>query len=95
MIMIAEAGLSTSVYIPPAFSHLSLVLVLITLHTFSHLAFMIEKFGGASHEAFVELKRGFYLALDVLASDTGKSEQFVKGLCNKIWSSRFASTHPV
>lgn len=93
--MITEAGLSTSVYIPPAFSHSSSALALITLRTFSHLAFVIEKFGGAGHGAFAELKRGFYLALDVLASNADESEQFVKGLCHEIWSSGFVSTHPV
>ncbi|KAG8214732.1 hypothetical protein J3R82DRAFT_9820 [Butyriboletus roseoflavus] len=94
-IMITEAGLSTSVYIPPAFSHSSSALALITLRTFSHLAFVIEKFGGAGHGAFAELKRGFYLALDVLANNPDESEQFVRGLCDEIWSSEFLSTHPV
>lgn len=94
-IMITEAGLSTSVYIPPAFSHSSAALALITLRTFSHLAFVIEKFGGAGHGAFAELKRGFYLALDVLANYADESEQFVRGLCDEIWSSGLPSTHPV
>ncbi|KAF8133976.1 hypothetical protein EV363DRAFT_1214665 [Boletus edulis] len=94
-IMITEAGLSTSVYIPPAFSHSSAALALITLRTFSHLAFVIEKFGGAGHGAFAELKRGFYLALDVLANNADESEQFVKGLCDEMWSGGFASTHSV
>lgn len=93
--MITEAGLSASVYIPPAFSHSSAALALITLRTFSHLAFVIEKFGGAGHGAFAELKRSFYLALDVLANNADESEQFVKGLCDEMWSSGFVSTHPV
>lgn len=90
-----EAGLSTSVYIPPAFSHSSAALALITLRTFSHLAFVIEKFGGAGHGAFTELKRGFYLALDVLANNADESEQFVKGLCDEMWSSGLLPMHPV
>lgn len=93
--MITEAGLSTSIYIPPAFSHSSAALALTTLRTFSHLAFVIEKFGGAGHGAFAELKRAFYLALDVLANNPDESEQFVRGLCDEMWSSGFASMHPV
>ncbi|KAG9315619.1 hypothetical protein JVU11DRAFT_3261 [Chiua virens] len=94
-IMMTEAGLSTSVYIPPAFCHSSSALALITLRTFSHLAFVIDKFGGAGHGAFTELKRGFYLALDVLANNPDESEQFVKGLFDEIWTSGFTPTHPV
>lgn len=90
--MITEAGLSSSVYIPPVFSHSSSALALITLRAFSHLAFVIEKFGGAGHGAFSELKRGFYLALDVLVNNADESEQFVRGLCDEMWSS---GTHPV
>lgn len=93
--MITEAGLSTSIYISPAFSHSSAALALTTLRTFSHLAFVIEKFGGAGHGTFAELKRAFYLALDVLANNPDESEQFVRGLCDEMWSSGFASMHPV
>ncbi|KAF9236500.1 hypothetical protein BU15DRAFT_89117 [Melanogaster broomeanus] len=92
-IMIAEAGLSATIYVPPALCASTAALALIVLRTLSHLAFVIEKFGGAGHGAFAELKRAFYLALDVLASNQEESEQFVMGICEEIWSSGHASTH--
>ncbi|KIM89224.1 hypothetical protein PILCRDRAFT_768547 [Piloderma croceum F 1598] len=66
-----------------------------TLQTLSHLSFIISQFGGVtttstSSTDFPELKKTFYIALDVLTSseregssaeDGGIGEQFVKRLC--------------
>ncbi|KAF9219266.1 hypothetical protein BS17DRAFT_789773 [Gyrodon lividus] len=94
-IMITEAGLSATVYVPSALDHSTSALALIVLRTLSYLAFIIEKFGGAGHGALAELKRAFYLALDVLASNQEESEQFVEGICEEIWSSGHISAHHV
>ncbi|KAF8843207.1 hypothetical protein BDN67DRAFT_964560 [Paxillus ammoniavirescens] len=94
-IMITEAGLSATVYVPSALGHSTAALALIELRTLSYLAFVIEKFGGAGHGAFAELKQAFYLALDVLGSTREESEQFVKGICEEIWTSGHVSTHHV
>jgi hypothetical protein len=58
-------------------------LALATLRTLSHLSFVITKFGGVtstSSAGFAELKRVFYMALDVLGGDVEGSETFVKAL---------------
>ncbi|KAH7885077.1 hypothetical protein F5I97DRAFT_1928494 [Phlebopus sp. FC_14] len=94
-IMIAEAGLSAIVYVPPTLAHSAPALALAVLRTFSHLAFVIEKFGGAGHGTFIDLKRAFYLALDVLAGNQVDSEQFLKGICEEIWSNMLDASHPV
>ncbi|KAH7910858.1 hypothetical protein BJ138DRAFT_1172912 [Hygrophoropsis aurantiaca] len=57
-------------------------LALATLRTLFHLSFVIAQFGGAGHGAFAELKKTFYLALDILATDTRASEQFARELCD-------------
>ncbi|KIJ59494.1 hypothetical protein HYDPIDRAFT_118489 [Hydnomerulius pinastri MD-312] len=94
-IMVAEAGLSCTPYLPQTLTHSSPSHALRILRTLSHLSFIIEKFGGAGHGAFTELKRAFYLALDILAADGGESEQFVKGVCDEVWQGGYAGTHSV
>ncbi|EIW81326.1 hypothetical protein CONPUDRAFT_144146 [Coniophora puteana RWD-64-598 SS2] len=61
-------------------------LALSTLHTLSHLSFVISQFGGAGQGAFSELKREFYLALDILSADKQESERFVEELCRPFLS---------
>lgn len=89
--MIVQAVLTTVVYVPqptqetpapPIPSAHSFALT--ALRVFSHLSFVLPKFGGVTSTAensFVELKKVFYTALDVLSSDAGESEKFVRMLC--------------
>jgi hypothetical protein len=57
-------------------------LALATLRTFWHLSFIITHFGGVTATDLPELRKAFFLALDVLGSDARLSEQFVvKELC--------------
>ncbi|KAG2065595.1 hypothetical protein BDR04DRAFT_1108247 [Suillus decipiens] len=83
VIMITEAGLSALVYIPstPAVLPFTSTLAEIVLQALSHLSFVIAQFGGAGHGAFDELKRLFYLALDVLGSDVIESNKYARDLC--------------
>ena len=93
-IMIVQAVLSTLVYVPqpPQESHASTSqpsqtphsFALTALHIFSHLSFVLPQFGGVTSTAqnsFVELKKVFYTALDILSSEPTESERFVKILC--------------
>ncbi|TCD60595.1 hypothetical protein EIP91_009826 [Steccherinum ochraceum] len=95
-IMIVQAVLTTVVYVPqptqetPAHTSATTPIpsahsfALTALHIFSHLSFVLPQFGGVTSTAensFVELKKVFYTALDVLASDAGESERFVRMLC--------------
>ncbi|KAG2113665.1 hypothetical protein BD769DRAFT_1490433 [Suillus cothurnatus] len=84
VIMITEAGLSALVYIPSSSAVLprNSTLAVIVLQTLSHLSFVIAQFGGAGHGAFDELKRLFYLALDVLGSDVAESNEYARRLCD-------------
>jgi hypothetical protein len=73
-VMISDAALSALVYVPPSSSSLPhpTSLALQTLHTLSHLSFVITKFGGVtttSTSSFKELKKIFYTALDLSAAD--------------------------
>ncbi|KAI6114154.1 hypothetical protein F5141DRAFT_1195176 [Pisolithus sp. B1] len=70
-------------------------LALAVLRGLYHLAFVIENFGGAGHNAFPELKRAFYLALDILAEHKAESEHFVQQLCEELWSNAYDLSHPV
>jgi hypothetical protein len=106
--MIADAALSTVVYVPPvpspsptipyipiptsisvpppptsASTPTSSTLALTTLHALSHLAFVISQFGGVTttSQGFSELKKTFYLALDILAQSEEESDRFVRELC--------------
>jgi hypothetical protein len=68
-----------------------------TLHIFSNLSFTLPQFGGvsstASEGSFVELKRVFYTALDVLAADELESARFVHELRESMENSQ-ARTWP-
>lgn len=83
VIMITEAGLSALVYIPSTSAVLpsTSTLAAIVLQALSHLSFVITQFGGAGYGAFDELKRLFYLALDILGSDVTKSNEYARHLC--------------
>lgn len=83
VIMITEAGLSALVYVPStsAVPSSTSTLAVIVLQALSHLSFVITQFGGAGHSAFDELKRLFYLALDVLGSDVTESNKYARHLC--------------
>ena len=89
-IMISQAVLSTVVFVPhpadvatsPTSSPQALATTI--LRTLSHLAFVVHQFGGVtatSAGGFPELKRVFYMALDVLASGPAESERFVTEYC--------------
>ena len=94
-IMVTEAGLSGLVYVPPTLGHMAPSLALAVLRSLSHLAFVIQKFGGAGHGAFKELKRAFYLTLDILAVHTAESQHFVQQLCEGWWSNAHDLSHPI
>jgi hypothetical protein len=53
------------------------------LRTLGHLSFVIVQFGGVSSAqgGFAELKKVFYLAHDILATDTVESEKLAYSLC--------------
>ncbi|KAF8969004.1 hypothetical protein BDZ97DRAFT_1797362 [Flammula alnicola] len=105
-IMLAEAVLSTSVYLPPNSSHLAPAsLALQVLSILSHLSFVISEFGGVTTttQGFEHLKKTFYLALDVLAHGEGehgdsglKAEAYVQQACFALNSQRAetAATSP-
>ncbi|KAF7767893.1 hypothetical protein Agabi119p4_7136 [Agaricus bisporus var. burnettii] len=75
VVMISEAILSSVVYIKPASSPYnqasttSSELALQVLHIFSHFSFIISQFGGVTSTSpgFEQLKKTFYLALDILS----------------------------
>lgn len=110
-LMITESALSASVFIPPlsyeALSSISdssnptpALLAASTLWTFYHLSFVITHLGGVtttSKSTFPELKKAFYTALDVLASDKLASRQFILDLCEpqSDMSQGRAHVHPV
>ncbi|KAG7440838.1 uncharacterized protein BT62DRAFT_1080517 [Guyanagaster necrorhizus] len=77
-IMIAESVLSSIIYVPPTLTTTTIALT--SLFALSHLAFVIQRFGGitASGNGFKELKQTVYLALDIIASQgDGEGERFV------------------
>jgi len=85
-IMVADAALSAAVFVPPSMYNSSTpsTLALMTFHTLSHLSFVISQFGGVtttSTQEFPELKKTFYLALDILAESREESERYVRELC--------------
>ncbi|TBU54621.1 hypothetical protein BD310DRAFT_1041642 [Dichomitus squalens] len=54
------------------------------LHTLSHLSFVMPQFGGVastSEGGLPELKRAFYMALDVLSASESEAKRFVEELC--------------
>ena len=53
------------------------------LHTLSHLSFVMPQFGGVastSEDGLPELKRAFYMALDVLSASQHEASRFVEEL---------------
>ena len=95
-VMVAEAALSSTIYIPSSSFQISssspqtlapAYLALQTLRTLNTLSFIISQFGGVTTTStsvadFPELKRVFYLGLDILSSDKGLSGEFVRTLCS-------------
>ncbi|KAF8904131.1 hypothetical protein CPB84DRAFT_1814520 [Gymnopilus junonius] len=101
IIMLTEAVLSASVFIPPQpFDITPASIAIQTLHIFSHLSFVISEFGGVTTttRGFEHLKKTFYLALDILAQGDGahgdsgfKAESYVQQLCFSLSSQRAES----
>jgi hypothetical protein len=87
-IMIADSSLSTTVYLPPRLKSLTptpISLALMVLYTLSRLSFIISQFGSVtatSQGGFIELKKVFYSALDIVSVNSDASERLVKGLCD-------------
>ncbi|THH31473.1 hypothetical protein EUX98_g2725 [Antrodiella citrinella] len=107
-IMIVQSVLSTLVYVPqpPQEKHASSSssdpsphsFALTALHIFSHLSFVLPQFGGVTSTAqggFVELKKVFYTALDILSSDQTESEKFVRLLCDDARAQATSQTLPL
>lgn len=89
--MVSQAILSTVAFVPhpvdvtTSSTSSPQALATAVLRTLSHLSFVIHQFGGvttSSAGGFPELKRVFYMALDVLASDPAESERFVTECCH-------------
>ncbi|KIY44787.1 hypothetical protein FISHEDRAFT_50619 [Fistulina hepatica ATCC 64428] len=77
ILMISDTVMTKVVYLPPGPLHVTLATT--TLDALSHLSFVISHLGGVtSASGFVELKKTFYMALDVLASDTMQSDVFAR-----------------
>jgi len=105
-IMLAEAVLSAAVYTPPTtFDITPVTLALQTLHTLSHLSFVISEFGGVTTttQGFEHLKKTFYLALDILAQSDAEfgrvgtqADSYVQQACFALNSQRAetAATSP-
>ena len=95
--MLAEAILSSSVFISPRPHELTPAsLALQVLQTLSHLSFVISQFGGVTTttQGFEQLKKTFYLALDILAQGDGdgsKAEAYVQQVCFALNSQRTES----
>ncbi len=91
--MISQSILSAVVFVPgpntsqrssPATSPQAIALNV--LHVLSHLSFVMPQFGGVastSEGGLPELKRAFYMALDVLASSEDAAERFVSELSQR------------
>ncbi|KAJ6509021.1 hypothetical protein C8R45DRAFT_462923 [Mycena sanguinolenta] len=102
-LMIADAALSAVIFVPPSVYSGAVpvpsALALTVLHTLSDLSFVISQFGGvttAASPGFVELKKTFYLALDILAKSEPESERFVRELCLAVpdWQGRAGDRDP-
>nr|VWO96328.1 Carnitine acetyl transferase [Ganoderma boninense] len=94
-LMLSQSILSAVVYIPSpqsssAFSSSSETsspygMALDVLHVLSHLSFIMPQFGGVastSDSGLPELKRAFYMALDVLSASETEADRFVEALCH-------------
>ncbi len=94
-----EAVLTSVIYMRPQPCDITpATLALQTLHTLSHLSFVIFQFGGVTTatQGFEHLKTTFYLALEILAkSESGgvgsKAEAYVQQSCLLINSMRAES----
>jgi hypothetical protein len=96
-IMITDAALSNLVFVPPKSHSLykaknslprSPVLAARVLHTLSRLSFIISQFGGVtttSTSGFMELKKVFYLSIDILGVDPVESEKIVRDLSTGVY----------
>lgn len=99
--MLTDSVLSAAVYLPPqSFGITPASLALQTLHILSHLSFVISEFGGVTTttQGFEQLKKTFYLGLDILAQGDGengdsgiKAEAYVQQICFALNSQRAES----
>ncbi|RPD77986.1 hypothetical protein L226DRAFT_544371 [Lentinus tigrinus ALCF2SS1-7] len=96
-LMVLQSILSAVVFVPrpygeqsggppsaPPTSPSSYTIALDALHTLSHLSFVMPQFGGVasnSESGLPELKRAFYMALDVLSASEAEAGRFVQELC--------------
>ncbi|KAI0763632.1 hypothetical protein BD413DRAFT_606606 [Trametes elegans] len=88
-LMVAQSVLSAVVFVPNAHTQESSSISpqsigLRVLHVLSNLSFVMPQFGGVastSEGGLPELKRAFYMALDVLAASDAAAERFVAELC--------------
>ncbi|KAH9480173.1 hypothetical protein JR316_0006771 [Psilocybe cubensis] len=100
-IMLTDSVLSAAIYLSPqSFEVTPASLALQTLHILSHLSFVISEFGGVTttSQGFEQLKKTFYLALDILAQGDGatgdsglKAEAYVQQICFTLNSQRAES----
>ncbi len=94
-LMVLQSILSTVVFVPGPQSTASssaspltsspYATALDALHTLSHLSFVMPQFGGVastSEGGLPELKRAFYMALDVLSASEAEAGRFVQELCH-------------
>lgn len=85
-LMILQSILSTVVFVPHPHGeqYAPYAIALEALHTLSHLSFVMPQFGGVastSEGGLPELKRAFYMALDVLSASEVEAGRFVQELC--------------
>ena len=94
-LMLSQSILSAVVFIPipqsnSAYSSSSGIssshgIALDVLHILSHLSFVMPQFGGVSSTSdsgLPELKRAFYMALDVLSTSETEADRLVEELCH-------------
>jgi hypothetical protein len=85
--MLSDAILTSVVYIHPTstpYTQASTSASEIALHVLeilSHFSFIISQFGGVTSTGFEQLKKTFYLALDILAQENDRA-QHNDGLVN-------------
>ena len=82
--MISQSALSAVVFTHNHDSSPSpYVIALEVLRILSNLSFVMPQFGGvaSASEGLPELKRAFYMALDVLSGSESEACRFVEGLC--------------
>ena len=86
-LMLSQSVLSAVVFVPnlhdsPGSTMSPYAIALEILHTLSHLSFIMPQFGGvaSTSEGLPELKRAFYMALDVLSESQEEACRFVEEL---------------